>query len=283
MDYQLLGPVEVSTAGRVAGLGGRRQQAALAALLLEAGRVVSVDRLTEVIWNDDAPETARAQVQTCVSTLRRKLLDDRIVSRYPGYAIEVAPERVDLAVYRGRVDAARDLLAQGRPEQAVASFQAALDLWRGPALSGVPGLAIEAARLEEERLAITEEMLETELGLGRRAALVGTLASLVSRHPLRERLRALLMRALNDSGRKAEALQQYREAHTLMVRELGVQPGAELQALFQRLLAADGGLVLAGSGRPLGAAAEPHGAGAEPHGAAGSCAGCRAPLTALAS
>jgi DNA-binding SARP family transcriptional activator len=235
MDYQLLGPVEAFSAGRSVGLGGRRQQAALAALLLNAGRLVSVERLTEVIWNGDAPETARAQVQTCVSTLRRKV-HHPIVSKYVGYTIEVAPEQIDLGVYRSHIDAGRAQLALGHTGQAVVSLRTALDLWRGAALTGVPGLSVEATRLEEERLTVTEEMLDAELALGRHAALVGTLASLVDRHPLRERFRAQLMLALHTSGRKAEALQQYHEASALMVHELGVRPGGQLQALFQRLL-----------------------------------------------
>ncbi len=240
ISYQLLGPIEVYDDGRPIRLGGRRQRAVLAALLLEAGKAVSVRRLTEVVWTGCPPETARSQIQICVSALRRA--NCPIVTKDYGYVIDVEPGQVDLFVYRGRVQAARQLIAEARTDQAVRELRSALSLWRGDALGEVPGLDAEATRLEEDRLAVTREILEAELALGRHSGLIGELRSLVARHPLQERFRALLMVALARSSRKSEALQVFYEVRQLMVRQLGIEPGAELQRVFHRVLAdeADG-------------------------------------------
>ncbi|PDP86209.1 AfsR family transcriptional regulator [Glycomyces fuscus] len=220
-----------------------RQQIVLSALLLELGRVVSVDHLIDVLWEHDPPDTARTQVQICVSRLRRLLKPTgaSIVTRPPGYLLVVAPGAVDVHVQRTLVREAAALNGQGRGEEVAAALRAAADLWRGPTLSGVGSapLAAKATRLDEERLSVIESYLDVELGLGWHARLVGEIRTLVGEHPLRERLRAQLMLALYRSGRQAEALDAYRAGRDLLVEELGLEPGEELRGMEGAILAGD--------------------------------------------
>ncbi|MEU1898071.1 BTAD domain-containing putative transcriptional regulator [Nocardiopsis dassonvillei] len=223
-----------------------RQQAVLCALLLELERVVSVDHLIDVLWAHDPPDTARTQVQICVSRLRRLLKPTgvSIETRPPGYLLVVDPATVDVHVQRTLVGEAAALNAQGRGEGTAAALRAAADLWRGPTLSGVGSaiLAAKATRLDEERLSVIESYLDVELGLGRHSRLVGEIRTLVGEHPLRERLRAQLMLALYRSGRQAEALDTYRAGRELLVEELGLEPGEELRGMESAILAGDPGL-----------------------------------------
>ncbi len=233
--YQLLGPIEAYAGDQPLPLGGRRQRAVLAALLLASGKAVSVRSLTEVVWDGCPPETARSQIQICVSALRRAGCP--VITHHYGYRIDADPRSVDLSVYRVRVQEARRLVQEGRADEGVRELRAALALWSGEALAEIPGLATEATRLEEERLAVSGEVVEAELALGRHAAIIGELRSLVARHPLQERFRELLMVALCRCSRKGEALQQFYEARQMMVGRLGIEPGPELQRAFQRILA----------------------------------------------
>lgn len=238
MEFRLLGPVEARTGDGVLPLGGTKIRTLLAALLLPAGRVVSTDRLIDVIWDDDPPPTARALVQTYVSALRRVLPADVIETRAPGYLARIDPDsldrnRFDALVARGRA-AARD----GRHAEASETLRAAAALWRGPALSGVrsAGLAAEAARLDEQRLTVTEERISADLALGRADELCAELSVLVGQHPTRESLRAQLMTALYRSGRAADALAVYRQGREILVEELGIEPGPELTRLHESIL-----------------------------------------------
>jgi DNA-binding SARP family transcriptional activator len=220
-----------------------RQQVVLAALLLELNRVVSTDHLVDVLWAHHPPETARTQVQICVSRLRRLLrpLGAVIDTRPPGYTLLADPETVDLHLFRAAVRDAEILVKEGRGEDASVRLREAVGLWTGPALSGVDAdvLRSKAVRLDEDRVDAIEAYLDIDLGLGRHARLVGEIPSLVERYPLRERLRAQLMLALYRSGRQAEALQAYRSGRDLLIEELGLEPGAELRSLEAAILNAD--------------------------------------------
>jgi DNA-binding SARP family transcriptional activator/tetratricopeptide (TPR) repeat protein len=241
MQVRLLGPVELR-AGSTSVPLGPRARAVLAALALDPGRVRSVERLIEAVWGNHAPATAVAQIQACVSSLRRawrtadpgtEPVRDVIVTVPPGYLLRT--DQVDLLEFERRLSAARG----AGPERAAEELRAALGLWRGPALGGLPGLAAEAARLEERRLTATEERIDADLALGRAGDLIPEIVSLVAAHPLRERFRGQLMRALNDAGRRSEALDAYQDARQTMVGELGLEPGTDLRRIQQSILAGD--------------------------------------------
>ncbi|HEU5469209.1 MAG TPA: BTAD domain-containing putative transcriptional regulator [Actinophytocola sp.] len=219
-------------------VGGRRERTMLAVLLLAAGRLVPIERLIDAVWGDAPPTTARRQVHNAASELRRAL-GGLLVTREPGYQLVVRPEAVDLRVFDARVMAARQNLAEGRLADAAAGFHDVLRLWRGPALSGVTGLAGEAARLEERRLTVLADRIDAELALGRHADLVDELAGLAADHPLRERFCAQLMLALYRCGRRAEALQVYRDARRALVEGLGLDPHDELRRLQRAMLTGD--------------------------------------------
>src|SRR5438105_2676379 len=168
-------------------LGGTKQRALLALLLLDAGRVVSLDRMTDALWAGEPPATAVASVHNFVSQLRKSLGVDAILTRPPGYLIRVEPGQLDLARVREHVDAARAADPHGRARH----LNAALALWRGEPLAELayePFAQSEIARLVELRLALFEEWAEAELVLGRNPELVGELEPLVRKNPLRERL-----------------------------------------------------------------------------------------------
>ncbi|MGW5875101.1 AfsR/SARP family transcriptional regulator [Nocardiopsis terrae] len=220
-----------------------RQQIVLGALLLDLERVVSVDHLIDALWEHDPPDTARTQVQICVSRLRRLLAPTgaEIATRTPGYLLIVDPEQVDARVQRVLAKQAAALLHEGRLEEAADTYRTAASLWTGPTLSGVGSgpLRAKATRLDEERLSLIESRLQVELDLGRHANLVGEVSALVEEYPLRERLRAQLILALYRSGRQAEALEVYRVGRDLLVEELGLEPGEELRDLESAVLTGD--------------------------------------------
>src|SRR5690606_17233623 len=209
--FRVLGPLQVEGPSGPIRIPPGRQRIVLAALLLEVNRQVSTDYLVDAIWEHDPPETARTQVQICVSRLRRLLAPTgaAIETRTPNYLLRVNPLTVDAQVYSQRVDEARDLSNHGRISAAAALLRSAAGLWNGPALDGVPSrvLRAKAARLDEDRLTTIETYLDLELQLGRHSQLIGEITELVEQHPLRERLRSQLMLALYRSGRQAEALE----------------------------------------------------------------------------
>jgi YVTN family beta-propeller protein len=239
VDFRILGPLEVEDDGRVLPLGGSKQRALLALLLVHANEVVARDHLIDELWGDDAPETAATAVQGYVSALRKTLGTERIVTRAPGYLLRVDPEAVDLGRFERLVREGRAALAAGDPAEASQTLSEALALWRGPALADLSSTLFayaEGLRLQEVRLAAVEHRIDAALALGRHADVVAELEALVAQHPLRENLRGQLMLALYRCGRQSEALQLFQEARRLLVGELGLEPGAPLRALEQAIL-----------------------------------------------
>src|SRR5919106_1022981 len=246
LDVRLLGPLEVSRQGRAVPIGGPKPRALLAALALDARRVVSVDGLLESLWPGEPPETAAHAVQVYVSQLRQALGDDTISTRPPGYAFELDRGSVDVHRFARLVSEGRELLGGGDPAAASSLLREALALWRGPALADFtyePFAQTEIARLEELRVVALEERIEADLGLGRHAELVPELEALVASQPLRERPRGQLMLALYRGGRQADALAAYREARETLVEELGIEPGPELRKLEGAILRQDEALL----------------------------------------
>jgi DNA-binding SARP family transcriptional activator len=249
LEVRLLGPLEVSRDQQPLPLGGPKPRALLAALALETGRVVSVDRLVENLWPGNAPETAPHAVQVYVSQLRKKL-GPLITRRPPGYLLELDAERVDAHRFARLTEEGRAALQGGSPEAAESALRDALALWRGPALADFlyePFAQAEIARLEELRLVALEERIDADLELGRHVELVSELEALVQAEPLRERPRGQLMLALYRSGRQADALAAYRAARDALVDELGIEPGPDLKQLEAAILRQDESLAPAPS------------------------------------
>ncbi|MGX6603664.1 BTAD domain-containing putative transcriptional regulator [Micromonosporaceae bacterium Da 78-11] len=251
MRYGILGPLSVSHDGQSVSHDGLsvshdgqqvaitagRDRIVLAILLLRPGRIVGVGELIEAVWSADPPATARGQLQTCVSRLRRTLPAGTILTDPAGYGIRIAPgDDLDAAEFARLVSAAR---AADDSEQARRDYRRALDLWRGPALVEIdsPGVRLAAAVLDEQLAVATEDWVDLELAAGHERDLLGELAGLVERFPLRERLRGQLMTSLHRSGRQADALAEYARARSVLHEELGIEPGAELQDLHRQLLA----------------------------------------------
>lgn len=252
LEFRILGPLEVRRDGARVALGGPRQRAVLALLLTRANATVPRDRLVDELWPDDPPASVVNVLQTYVSHLRKELPAGRLATRPPGYALEVAPGELDLHRFEALAEAGRAALAAGDAAGAAEALRGALDLWRGPALADVVHAAfaeVEAARLEELRTAVREELVEAELARGRHAELVGELEALVAEHPLRERLRGQLMLALYRSGRQADALSAYRDARARLGDELGIAPGHALRELESAILRQDAALDAPGPAR----------------------------------
>ncbi|MEF9887139.1 AfsR/SARP family transcriptional regulator [Streptomyces sp. P9-A4] len=275
--FRILGPLQVTGPRGPVRVPPGRQEVILAALLLEANRVVSTDYLVDLIWDDEPPDTARTQVQICVSRLRKLFagagLDAAITTRPPGYVLKTDGESVDSALFAREVAEARALLRSGRPADAVERLRAAEALWQGSGLDGVTcdTLRSKALQLDEERLTAVETRIQLELDLGRHHQLVGEVQLLVREHALRERLRGQLMLALYRSGRQAEALEAYRIGRELLVEELGLEPGEELRGLEAAILSGDPSLRSAGAEDRIGST--PPGHTATGNGLAGAGAG----------
>jgi DNA-binding SARP family transcriptional activator/tetratricopeptide (TPR) repeat protein len=221
----------VRSDGLALDLGGQKQRALLALLLLEANRVVSSDRLIDALWDEQPTPTAQKALQVYVSQLRKLLGKERLQTKPPGYVLRVEPDELDLARFRR-------LQAEGR-------LQEALALWRGPPLAEFAHdrfAQAEIARLDELWLVCLEERIDRDLARGRHGALVGELEALTNEHPLRERLLAQLLLALYRSGRQAEALETYQTARRALVDQLGIEPGQRLRELHQQILRQDRGL-----------------------------------------
>ena len=238
VEFMLLGPVAAVSNGRQLALGGPRQRALLALLLLRANEIVSRDRLVEGLWGERAPEGARRSLDSYVSRLRAVLGSDRIVRPSPGYVILVEEGELDLAEFRALADRGRIASSRGDAAVAAECFRDALSLWRGAALANVldePFASVEADRLEEEKLVAIEERIAADLDLGGGAELVSELEGLVEAHPFREQLVLQLMLALYRSGRQAEALDAYQACRRRLSGELGLEPMPELQELQRRM------------------------------------------------
>lgn len=250
LEYRILGPLEVVGDQGPLRLGGPKQRATLAILLLSANRVVSVERLAEDLYSGATPVTAVTQVQRQVSGLRKVIgPSSGIETRSPGYVIRVSRDQLDLSRFERSTEDAIQALTRGDAAGAADLLRRALGLWRGAALAD---LAYEAFaqvainRLEEIRLAALEQRIEAELMLGRHTELVGELEELVAQHPLREHLCRQLMLALYRSGRQAEALDVYRRTRAVLVEEFGIEPTPPLHALERAILAQDPSLDLDG-------------------------------------
>jgi predicted ATPase/DNA-binding SARP family transcriptional activator/class 3 adenylate cyclase len=241
-EVRLLGPVElVGDDGVPIPLPPGKPRLLFALLALEADRVVSIDRLVDGLWGERPPATAGKVLLGYVSRLRKLLPPDRIVTREPGYLLRVG-EELDIVRFERLRREAAEAAGGGRWKAASGLLAEALALWRGSPLADVADelqLPGEVARLWELRLAALEERFAAELALGQEAQLVPELEALVLANPLRERLRSQLMLALYRLGRQAEALAVYQETRRLLVDELGIEPGVELQQLERRILAQD--------------------------------------------
>jgi DNA-binding SARP family transcriptional activator/streptogramin lyase len=255
MEFRILGPVEAVEGSRSLPLGGAKQQALLAVLVLNANRAVSTDRLIDALWGERAPDGAAHTIQVFVSQLRKALRvdgerspDELLVTQGRGYVLRIEPDRVDLYRFEALIDRGRKVLADRDPAGASALLREALDLWRGAPLAGLedePFAQPHIARIEDLRLSAVEDRIEADLAMGRHAELVGELQALASEFPLRERLRGQLMLALYRSGRQAEALSAYRDAKQMLAEELGIDPTPDLQRLEGAILRQDPDLELA--------------------------------------
>jgi len=242
IEFRLLGPLEVVRDGEPVALGGPRQRSALALLLLNGNRVVSVDRFADELYGGAAPASAVTQVQRQVSELRKLLPEARLETVAPGYVLRLEPEQLDLRRFERLVEEGAERLAHGDAAGARQRLREALGLWRGPALADLdtaPFAKSAGSRLEELRLAARERELEAELALGRAAETVPELEELVAANPLRERLVELLMLALYRAGRQADALAAYRAQRALLAEELGLEPGPSLRRLESAILQQD--------------------------------------------
>jgi len=239
----MLGPLEVRRGSEVLPLGGPRQRALLAMLLIHSGRVVSTDELIDAVWGNEAAEGAHRTLQVHVSNIRRGLgLEGepgcRLITRAPGYVLEVPPGTVDSVRFSDMVRRAEELSADPR----VALLDDALELWRGGALQEFAYTEFarsEIARLEERRWLAVEMRAAALLDLGHHEQLVPELESVVLEQPGRERLWASLMTALYRSGRQTDALDAFRRARQQLVERHGVEPGEELRLLERQILLQD--------------------------------------------
>jgi DNA-binding SARP family transcriptional activator/pimeloyl-ACP methyl ester carboxylesterase/predicted ATPase len=280
MEIRTLGPLEVLDGGKPVPLGGRKQRALLAVLALSPGRTVSSARLIEDLWGESAPDTAPKMVQIHVSQLRKVLPPGVLLTRPPGYQLDVAPAQVDAFRAEELLRAGREALASGDPGTAAERLGEGLALWRGPALAefAEPFATGEGRRLEELELAMLEERIEAGLALGRHADAVGEIEALIARQPLRERPRGQLMLALYRSDRQADALAAYQEARRALSEELGIDPSPALRDLERRILQQDPGLAPAAPPQaPRSAPAPP----AAPPAPAGAVVGRARELAAL--
>ncbi|MFF4878434.1 BTAD domain-containing putative transcriptional regulator [Micromonospora sp. NPDC000668] len=256
MQFRILGPTQVLLAdGREIPVGGPRLRALLALLLLDAGRMVSAERLIDGLYGEHPPRGAANALQSQVSRLRQALpAEHNPVEFHPaGYRLAIDPGDVDAYRFERLAEAGSRALASGDWSRAVAVLREALELWRGPALADVIDLAgapAQAARLDELRLAAIEDRIEAELALGAHVALVAELRELVVAHPLRERSRGQLMRALSALGRPAEALAEFEDARRTLAEQLGVDPSAALAAIHLAVLRGEAHPAVRGTSEP---------------------------------
>jgi DNA-binding SARP family transcriptional activator len=250
IEIKVLGPLEVSVGGVSIVPTASKPSQLLAMLALNAGRVVTVASLTEEIWDSQPPRSGVPTLHTYILKLRRKLQHalageggvtskDILITRRAGYLLDVEPGDVDAARYEQLSAAGRQAVNQGDHERASRTLAEALGLWRGPALADVPTgpqLAIDAMRLEENRLGDLHLRIEADLRLGRHHQLLGELASLCARHPMLENFCVQHMVALYRCGRQSQALEAYRRLRMGMVDQLGVEPSPRVRQLHHAIL-----------------------------------------------
>jgi len=259
VNLLILGPLEVRVDDALVPLGGAKPRAMLAALLLHPGQVVSAGRLTDALWAGQPPPSAAANIKTYASQLRKALdsgqAASRLETRPPGYVFRVEPDELDLLTFETLAADGRSAMARGDVELAVRQLGQTLSLWRGEVCADITlgaELDVARSRLDEQRLAVTEDWLQARLHRGEHRELVPELRGLVTEHPLRERLWEYLMIALSSAGLQADALAAYTACRAVFVRELGLEPGPQLRDLQAAILAND----TPGPGKPGGAAAD---------------------------
>jgi DNA-binding SARP family transcriptional activator/tetratricopeptide (TPR) repeat protein len=291
----VLGPVAVWNGHDELRVGQPRQQAVLGILAMRANRVISRGELVDAVWGQDPPASAEGGIYTYVAGLRRIIEPTRsargpgrvLVSSGAGYVLHLVPGQPDAVAFEQQVARARQLRKNGDPVGAVDALENALGLWRGVAFAGVPGpfAETERVRLGELRSGAAEERADVLLALGRHEEVVPDLTALVADHPLRERMRGLLMIALYRSGRPAEALRVFEDGRRVLAEELGIDPGTDLSRIHRQVLTSDSGLDLAADAPAGDVPADPDGtrgstptqrpelstgAGARPRGSDGS-------------
>ena len=245
MRFRILGPLEVLSPDGWTSIGAPKWRSLLACLLVRPGQLMPTEILIDELWGDSPPSKANNLVSIYVHRLKKVIGDaegEILVYRSRGYLLRVSPGDLDLQVFESLANEGRDALASADPERASRLLGEALGLWRGPLLADVPQsplMANRAGRAAELRFTTTELRIEADLECGRAIQVIPELRGLVAEHPLRERLWGLLMRALEEAGRRAEALQAYAQARQMISDELGIDPGSELQRLYTELLAAD--------------------------------------------
>jgi DNA-binding SARP family transcriptional activator/WD40 repeat protein len=256
LEFRLLGPLEVWRNGEPIPLGGERQRALLALLLLHANELVTTERLVDQLFGGDESDGTVNALRVAVSRLRR-LLDDGedngvVLTRSGGYLLRAQPDQVDAALFEQELEDGQRLLAAGEMAAASAALREALARYRGPVLGDLSLLEFVqpvARRLEELRLTALMARLDADLALGHDAEMIGELERLIAEHPFQERLRAQLMLALYRSGRQADALEVYRQTRVLLREELGLEPSKNLQYLEQSILRQDPSLDIRGRAR----------------------------------
>lgn len=249
LEVRLLGPLEVELAGRIVAIGSPKQRAVVALLALQAGRVVPGDALCDLLWDDDAPASPSATLQSLISRLRSALSASGLLAgrevlrtRDPGWVLDVDPIAVDALRFSTLTARARRRKEQGEAVAAAADLADALGLWRGPALADVSDnghLARQATRLEEARLDAIEDLAEVELATGLAADVLVRLEEHVEANPLRERGWGLLMVTLYRLGRQAAALRAFQQVRSILGDELGIEPSPELVEIERRILRQD--------------------------------------------
>ena len=232
MHARILGSFQLEESGRRIPLDGVRQRAVLVSLLLHANEVVPSEQLLMELWGEDSPLSAVNSLQAAISRLRRVLPAGRLITRPPGYVLRIFPQELDVSQFEELVAEGREASATGAAGRAARTLRQALSLWQGPALADFryePFAQGEIVRLEELHLTCLEERVEADLALGSASVLVPELRRLVGHHPMRERLRGQLMRALYLDGRQAEALEVYHEFRSVLRDELGLDPSPQLR------------------------------------------------------
>ncbi len=242
LDFRVLGELGVIDGDRGLPLGGAKQRAVLAILIVHRGEALSTDRMIDELWGERPPATAAKTVQVYISHLRKILGEGVVATRGGGYSLDVPADQVDAERFESLAAEGREALRDNDPPEAASKLREALGLWRGPALADFayePFAQTEAARLEEARLDALEDRIDADLARGEHASLCSELEALVGEHPTRERLQGQLMLALYRSGRQAEALERYAAARRSLQEELGIEPGRALADLQHRILEQD--------------------------------------------
>jgi DNA-binding SARP family transcriptional activator len=246
-EFRVLGPLEVRRGGLEVDLGRPKQRAVLAVLLIEANRVVALDRLIDLLWGDEPPSRAIGALQVYISGLRRVLEPRRparspaevLLTQAPGYLLRIDPCQLDASRFETLAALGHNLLTEGQPSESLRALNEALELWRGPAYADFtfePFAQHEVARLEELRAGALEDRIAAKLVLGQHLAVIAELEALVVAHPLRERLWTQLVLALYRAQRQSEALRAYERARGVLAEELGIEPGPVLRALRDDVL-----------------------------------------------